>query len=334
MARRNDHGSPGKPFQVEAAAFQMRGVLTMLRSHMLRMPELSDLEIPLKQREINLPDSVIFSDILDRKRSLAEQTAPAAKGDYVLAILAEEGRPEQLVHVELGSSCGPGYGAELLGCRAGDTLNVRVFGKPAGFRVLSVKKVVEYELTDENIAALGIPGIETLSDYRRDYIRAHGRERAERIFSAIRGKLLSRLNDMMELSLDESEVGDFHQSQREMIQSISGDVDQRLLDGYGGGSVEEADRRFMEDNRQTFRLYVWGRELAVSRGRNISEEERRRLVENYAMIHELDEETAASDELRDEVERPFYLQYAVDAVKRHYLSLVRFRAEGIPPMSL
>ncbi len=306
----------------------------MTASHMIRMPDLSALDIPRKQRCIFLKDDVIFSDIRNAHRSLAKQDLPADKGDYVLAKTVGKNGQEKTIHIELGSRCFPAYEDALLGCKAGETRHAAIYGEEITFHVETVKKVVEMPLTDQSIAALEIPDIQTLTDYRRQYIREHGAGKAGQIFNAIQGKLLNQIVELMEIFLDEGELNAFHQQQRSMIQKISGDVDERLLNAYGGSSPEEADRRFFEDNKLTFKIYIWGKALAQQNNRQMTEEEQQQMLENYAMIHEKTADEIAAEGLQDAVDQPFYIQYGIGQLKRYFMSLVSFSAVGIPAQSL
>lgn len=306
----------------------------MCVSHIIRMPDLTALDIPPRQRQIPLPDEVIFADVRNAHRRVAVQEGPAAAGDYVLAKAMPAHGPETLVHIELGSNTFPAYEAALLGCRPGETRQAVAYGEETTLQVQTVKKVVDLPLTDASIASLGLPGIRTLVDYRRAYIRAHGAERAERIFHALQGRLLQAVAGQMEVFLDEGEVAQFHQQQRDMIQRISGDLDQRLMDAYGGDTPEEADRRFLADNRQTFAIYLWGLALARRDGRQMTEAEQQQMLENYMLIHDTTKEAILAQGLQEAANRPFYMQYGIGQLKAYYLSLVRFSATGIPSQAL
>jgi hypothetical protein len=224
-----------------------------------------------------------------------------------------------------------------LGCTAGQTLKATICGEETTIQVQIVKKVVEMPLTDKNIAALHMPGIETLVDYRKQYIREHGDEKAEQIFRAIQGKLLPKLVQLMEISLDEDEMNDFHQQQRAMIHSISGDVDQRLLDAYGSNgdkTPEECDLMFFEENKRSFMIYLWGKTLAERNKRQMTDAERKQALEYYSLIHGKNEVEIAAEGLMDEAVQPFYLQYGIGELKKYFKSLVRFSAIGIEPQAL
>lgn len=309
----------------------------MSLSHVVRMPDLAALDILPKQCRITLSDDIIFSGVRSRNRKLAVQDAPAANGDYVLAESTGIGGITKTIHIELGRKHFPDVEKALLGCIAGQTLKAAVSGEETAIRVQTVKKVVEMPLTDESMAALHMPGIETLADYRRQYIREHGDEKAEQIFHAIQGKLLKQLVQIMEVSLDEGEMNDFHRQQRAMIQSISGDVDQRLVDAYGGDggkTPDECDRMFFEENKRTFMLYLWGKALAERNKRQMTDAERKQVLEYYSLIHGKNEDEIAAEGRMDEAAQPFYLQYGIGEVKKHYKSLVRFMAIGIEPQAL
>ena len=302
-------------------------------SHITRMPELSGLNIPAQQYNLRLSDDIIFRSLLNRKRSLAVRQGPAVRGDYVLAE-AVTGRGSSRVHVELGGGSFPELESALMGCEAGQERSADINGAETVLRVESVKRVVDMPLTDEAIAALGLPGVGSLTDYRREYIRRHGAERAERVFKAIQQRLLNRLTELAGVYLEPAEVEHYHERQRAMIRNISGDLDQRLMDAYGCATPEECDRLFFADNRRTFIVCLYGRALAERDGRRPSEDERRSALEYYGLIYDMDPEEIAAAGLEDEALQSFYIQYGIGAVRAYYYSLVRFSAEGISAQAI
>jgi hypothetical protein len=309
----------------------------MSLSHVVHMPNLLELDIPTKQCMITLSDDTIFCDVLNRNRQLAVQDAPALNGDYVLAEVTGKNGITKTIHIELGKKHFVDYEKALLGCTAGQTIKAAVYGEKTTIRVQTVKKVVEMPLTDENMAALHMPGIKTLVDYRQQYIREHGDEIAGKIFHAIQRKLLKKLVSLMEVSLDEGEMNHFHQQQRAMIQSVSGDVDQRLIDAFGGDggkSAEECDRIFFEENKSTFMIYLWGKKLAEQNKRQITDVEHEEMLEYYNLIHGKNEAEIIEQGLMDEAVQPFYIKYGIGEVKKYYKSLVRFFAIGIQSQAL
>lgn len=303
----------------------------MCLSKVVRMPDLTRLEIPEKQCHITLKDEIIFQDLRNQHRQLAVQEDPAVPGDYVLAQAVSAPDHARTVHIELGARRFPDYEKALLGCRTGQTLRAVICGEDTTLQVESVKQVVELPLTDQSIAALRIPGIHTLADYRRQYIADHGDTLADRIFSAIQEKLLNQLAEMMEVSLDQRELDRFHRQQREMIQNISGDVNQRLMDAYGGSTPEESDRLFFQDNRRTFLLYLWGKALADQDGHQMTQAELDQVLEYYQLIHEKSKEEVLAQGLMEEACQPFYLQYGIGALRRYFKSLVLISATDVPP---
>lgn len=306
----------------------------MGQSHIVQMPELSELNIPAKQYLIRLSDKTIFRALLEKTRRVAPREGPAEKGDYVLVCAELNRGGKHTLHIELGGRAYPDYEEALMGCRAGQEIGAVINGDDALLRVESVKKVVDMPLTDESVAALGLPGIHSLVDYRRRYITEHGGEHAERIFHAIQDGLLTQLDSLIQADLDPEEVEHFHRRQRVMIQNISGDADQRLMDAYGCDTPEEADRMFAADNRRTFTLCLWGRALAERDGRTPDEAERKQAFEYYCLIYETNEDELIRHGLADEALQPFYIQYGIGVLRRYYQSLVCFSAGGIESQPL
>lgn len=76
-------------------------------------------------------------------------------------------RETKTVHIELGGKAFSDYQAVLFGCKAGQVVSLTTGGEKVTIRIRTVRRVAELSLTDEAIAALKIPGIVTLADYRR-----------------------------------------------------------------------------------------------------------------------------------------------------------------------
>jgi len=301
-------------------------------SYYATMPDLTGLEIPEKMRKVTVRDDVIFRDLLNEKRTLADRIGGAEKGDYVLAEATGKSGWKRTLHIELGQKRYPGLEEALLGCKPGDNTNAEYYGEPVQLQVVSVRMPVEYSITDEGIAALSLTGITTLVDYRRKYIDDHGTEIADRLFKTMYDKLQKQLMTMGELVLSDADLRHYHEQQREMIQNISGDVNQRLIDAYSNGtkSAEECDSLFFEDNRVVFASYVWGRCLAEADGYQPSEEEIQASVSNYCMIFDKTEEQLQAEGLMEDAMRSFYFSYGSRKLEEYYCSILRFHAEGIP----
>lgn len=238
----------------------------MKKTQITKMPDLSALTILPKQRELFIRDTTIFSALAYRKRQVETVDDAAVPNDYVLCEISGQSGNVQTVHVELGGGHFPALEQILAGTRAGQSVEGTIGGDPSTIRVLSVNRPREYLLSDESIAALEIPGVHTLADYRRRYIVQHGRALAERVFSALQKRLLEEVTALMEVDFSTEEMDHYHRLQREMIQGITGDADQRILDAYGyadGKTPEECERMFYEENKRTFLIYVWGRTLAA-----------------------------------------------------------------------
>lgn len=303
-------------------------------SHIVRLPELSELNIPEKQLRLNITDELIFHDLLNEKRAVTERNGASEAGDYVLIRSTAESGGEETLQIELGQGRFPEYERAIAGHCAGDVVEAEINGGKAVINVESVKQVVDLPLTDEAMAALGLPGIASLADYRRDYIRRHGEERADRIFAAIQGKLIERLVQLAEADIDAGELEHFHQKQRTMIQNISDDVDKRLMDAYHGNTPEEADRLFFADNRRSFITYLCGIGYAARDGYTPNDQEREQALMYYGLIYDKTEDEIIKGGLLDEALQSFYIQYAIGKIRGYYKSLVRFYADGVEPMSL
>ena len=309
----------------------------MKKTQITKMPDLSALTILPKQRELFIRDTTIFSALAYRKRQVETVDDAAAPNDYVLCEISGQSGNVQTVHVELGGGHFPALEQILAGTRAGQSVEGTIGGDPSTIRVLSVNRPREYPLSDESIAALEIPGVHTLADYRRRYIVQHGRALAERVFSALQKRLLEEVTALMEVDFSTEEMDHYHRLQREMIQGITGDADQRILDAYGyadGKTPEECERMFYEENKRTFLIYVWGRTLAADRQVPVSEEAYRQALEYFCLLHDKTEQQVEEEGLQDDVLTSFYLQYGIGEVRNYYYSIVRFSAEDVAPMAL
>lgn len=306
-------------------------------SYVVRMPDLSKLDIPAKQRLISVRDEQIFSDLKNQYRQIEDQENGAARGDYVWADAVNPAGASRTLHIELGGKCFQEYQKVLLGCRAGQVFHAAIDGAVHTIEVRSVRKVVELPLTDASIASLNIPDAATLTAYRGQYLREHGREIAGRVFRAIQSKLTDQVLALAEISLDGRDMALYHEQQRSMLQNISGDVDERLLKAYGGGgtrTLEECYQQFREDNEKTFSLYLWGRALAEQNRVDPTEAEYKQALEYYCLAFDKTEGQVSQEGLAEEVLRSFYLQYGLSRLQDYYRSIVAFSAVGIPSQPL
>ena len=80
----------------------VRGDDSMSNSHVIRMPDLSKLNIPEKQRLIRVRDEQIFQELKTQHRRIEDQTDGAEKGNYVLIDVVRPNGETKTVHIELG----------------------------------------------------------------------------------------------------------------------------------------------------------------------------------------------------------------------------------------
>lgn len=303
-----------------------------MKSHVIRMPELSKLDIPEKQRKIFIPDDQIFSELRNEHRRIDDRDGGAEKGDYVLIDLCDPFGHKREIHVELGSRAFSDYTEVLKGCAAGDELQTVINGTEHTIFVKSVRMPVELPLTDETIAGLEIPGVKDLVDYRVKYINEHGEERLDRVFRAIQQGLFDQVLEMAEIQLDPEELDSYNKMQLVMVGNISGNVDERLMMAYGGGdkSLEECKQLFYEDNRRTFSLYVWGRDLASLNGAEPTDADRKQAMDYYCLVFDKSEDEADMEEAL----MSYYLQYGIGRLREYYQSVSSFSAIGIDSYSM
>ena len=315
----------------------VRGDDSMSNSHIVRMPDLSKLNIPEKQRMIRVRDEQIFRELKTQHRRIEDQTDGAQKGDYVLIDVVRPNGEAKTIHVELGGKAFSNYQTVLLGCKAGQVLPLTTGGEKVTLRIRTVRRVEELSLTDKTIAALKIPGIITLSDYRRRYIQQHGEEIADRVFRAVQIKLINEALALAEIEVDPGELEHYNRQQRIMLQNISGDVDERIMRAYGADgtrTLEESYRRFDADNRRNFVTYLWGKALAEQAHAAPTEEERSQAMMFYCLAFDTTEEDVKRQGLQEESIRSFYRQYGIGYLREYYKSLVNFLADGIPAQPL
>lgn len=296
----------------------------MRLSHVKQIPNFMDLNISEQNRKIKLSDKVIFKDLQNDNRTLEDTKSPAKKGNYVHAVATREGEKPKEIHVEIGTHHFPGYEEALLGCTKDQVFSKTVYGKETEFRILSVRQTKELELIDENIEKLHLSGIHTVADYREDYVLKNKDDILERVFQALRRKLTLELDKILDVELVDSEVDDYNQGQRNMIECVVGDVEERLLAAYGENgkySLEESEQLFKQENTRNFKLIVLGDALAEKNQLQITEEEKASLIENYKMVYGKSDEEIETENLMDKVFEAFYLQYAIKELKNHFASV-------------
>lgn len=309
----------------------------MFVSKVSRLPDLNRLDIPEKQRVITVRDEQIFADLKNRHRTMADREGGACIGDYVLIDLKNTQGSVRTVHMELGAKAFKAYETALLGCETGQEIPLTLNGKPVLLKVRSVRMPVELPLTDDAIAALNMPEIHTLHEYRLAYLKEHGTEIADRVLRALQGRLIDQALEMTEMELDRKDTDRFNEQQLTMLKNIQGDADARILKAYGEDgqhSLEECHRLFYEDNARTCRVIILGKAMAERDGAVPTEEEYRQFTEYFCLVFNKTAEQVEEENLREDVLQSFWLQYAIGQIKSYYRSIVRFQAEGIERMPL
>ncbi len=297
----------------------------MRLSHITKVPDFKEIQISDNNRRIKINDRTIFREIRNEKRRLEDTRKPAKNGDYVQVEVTCGEQEPKVLHIELGKQHYQAYEEVLFGCIPNQVLTKVVYGKETNIKVISVKETKEMELTDENIEKLQLPGIHSVEDYRKDYVRRNKEEVVDRAFQALKKKFIKQLETILEVELVEAEVDKYNQNQRDMIETIAGDVEERLMVAYGNNgekSLEECEALFKKDNTKNFKMIVLGEALAKNNHRQISEEEKEALLENYKLIHEKSDEEIKAKNLMEQVFEPFYLQYTIQELQNYYESVV------------
>ena len=300
-----------------------------MKSHVIRMPDFNMIKIPEKQRTIMIKDQQIFHEIKTRFRRIEDCDEGAVKGDYVLidARYLEDSHKRR--NIELGGKAFRDLQKYLTGRKKGEKIRASVSGKELDIEILSVRKVEEPVLTDSFIAQLNIPNVSTLAEYRKMYIDENGVKIADRVFRSIQKNIMDQAVSLSEMYLDQEEIDEYDKRQRVMLQNISGNIDERLQKAYGDNgtkTLEECYQKFYEDNKRNFKFWIFGRELAIQNKFEPSKEEYERAREFYCLAYAV----TAEQTKREEVLRSVYIQYGVEKLREYYMSLVNFKAEGIP----
>lgn len=301
----------------------------MMKSHVTEMPDFTKLVIPEAQRTIPVGDKQIFRELQMQYRKMEDQLDGAGKGDYVLTKFVRADGKEGKVHIELGGKAYAQWQPSLMGSKAGEEIR----WEDTVLRVLSVRKVVGFPLTDTAIKSLNIPGVTSVADYRRNFLREHGEEIVGRVFRAISHGLMSQVLSMTDFALDEEEVASYNEQQKRMLQNISGDVNARILKAYGGDdgkTLEECYTCFYEDNKRSFMIQILGRALALQNQAAPTQEEYEQFLNYYCLAFDTTQEAVEKEGLREDVLRSFYMQYCISSVRDYYKSIVNFSVAEIP----
>ncbi len=302
----------------------------MRLSHVKMIPNFIDIKMSDKNRTIKISDRTIFREILNENRTLQDTGEPANKGDYVQAVVTCEGQKPKVIHIELGKQHFPAYETALTGCTPQQVFSKKVYGKETEFNVVSVKKTQEMELTDENIEKLQLCGIHSVEDYRKDYVGRNKDQIIERVFLALKRKLMEELDKILEVELVEAEVENYNQNQRDMINNVVGNVEERLIAAYGNNgqkSLEECEGLFKKENTKNYKMIVLGEALAAKNNRQISEEEKNGLLENYKMVYGKSDEEIETENLMENVFEAFYLQYTIKELQNYFESVAQIVCE-------
>lgn len=304
----------------------------MILSHVIKMPDLSKISIPEKQRHLYLNDEQIFRELRNEYRRVDDAEDGARKGDYVLIETDDGLEVKRTIQIELGGKAFWEYSDVLAGCRPGQELHASVKGREILVRVKNVRRPVELPLTDESIAALSIPGVNSLVEYRLKFIKEHGGELLDRVFRAIQHGLMDQVLGMAEIYLDPAELKAYNEMQLVMVGNISGNADERLMKAYGDGekTLEECKQLFFEENKRMYSLYVWGKDLAAQDGAEPTEADRQEAIGYYCLVFNTTEEEADLETAL----MSYYLKYGIGRIKEYYKSVSDFSAEGIENYSL
>lgn len=309
----------------------------MFFSKVTCLPDLNRLEISEKQRVIAVRDEQIFADLLNRHRSIADREGGAEIGDYVLVEAVDARGNSRIIHIELGGKRFAEYEKALIGCKAGQEIEAVINGGKTFLKVRSVRMPIEYPLTDASIAALALPGIATLNDYRKAFLSEHGTEIADRVFRALQSRLLDQVLSMTEMELDKRDADRFNDQQLTMLKNIQGDADARIMKAYGDDGKrtrEEAYQQFYEENKRTCSVVILGKALAEHDGTEPTEEEYGQFKEYFCLIFNKTDEQIEQEGLREDVLQSYWLQYGIGKLRTYYRSLVQFTVKGLGTVSL
>ena len=107
----------------------VNAVEDMSLSHVVRLPELSELNIPEKQRMIRVRDEQIFAAIQYEHRTIRDSEGKASPGDYVLIQAIMPNGSTRELHIELGKKRFPDYERDLLNCETGQVFRAQIDGE-------------------------------------------------------------------------------------------------------------------------------------------------------------------------------------------------------------
>lgn len=302
----------------------------MRQSHVKKIPDFAHLPISEKNRKIKISDNTIFKEIQNQNRTLQETGKSAQDGDYVQAVVTHEGKEPKVIHIKLGMRQFPAYEEALTGCTSGQTFSKTIYGKPCVFKVETVKRTQEMELTDENIEKLQLNGIHSVCDYRKDYINRNKEAIFDRVFHALKRKVVEELEKILEVELIEAEVDQYNNNQRNMIEYVAGDIEERLVIAYGNNgqnSLEECEQLFKKENTKNLKLIVLGEALITKNNYQISEEEKEGALENYKMVYGKTDDEIETENLMENVLEAFYLQYTYRELRKYFESIAQLITE-------
>lgn len=216
-----------------------------------------------------------------------------------------------------------------LGRGAGETFSCRLGARDVSLAVEEVLRLEPHPADGALVKLAGIPGVETLADYRTWYIRENGPRKRLEAAQAIARRLWEAIRERSELSIDRAERDRWCGVRGRLMydQDVENGCDPHIPDeGTELLSDEEALARYVDCQERFYRDYVLFRHIARLDGYEYTREMFDREMAEYIAAHRERLEAAGQDLNRTFTDDDF-LMHAEGAYMNYAFGLLTRAAE-------
>lgn len=305
----------------------------MFQATWYELPALDRIHFLEEELVTDIRDDEIFQELMIRGKRFVPVRDGAEEGDFVLyqkRIGAEEALERQVV---LGKGYDPEAERLLVKSCPGD-----VFAIPQGeLTVVSVKRRKEMELTDEAIRQMRIPQVDSLEDYRINYLKQHENRLKSRAVSRNMGKYLEQYVSLARMELDKAELAMYCEQEKEaLLRQLGGSVPKYVamlhqsFDQDGNTPTEICEQKMEESYKESYVQIVIGKELARRDGCELNADSYRNFVESVAAVTGRDVDTIKRNNPEERYPAEYYKQYLTSKLASYLRPYASITVNGRP----
>jgi|GEM_PF-5399506 len=297
----------------------------------LNIKELLDhVILPEKALTREVTDEEVFEELMHRGLEIRPVDDSADTGDFVRFAVTLKSDEASEMQVCIGKKYDKDYENVLRGMKPGEEKEGVFFGIESKVKVLSVKRLFETGVTDAAVQKLGLPGVQSLDDYRNYYVAQNEPLLRDRIMMKIMPDIIAQMVDKTEVEVNEEQVRNvYDQKKQQLLDSLGCDEAKYLdymRDQYGGegrNSLEECETAMENECRNRCKKIV----IAKSTAREDAEKSANKLYENFiedSIQAGKTLEKIQTDNPYEDFEEAYYLQHMEYRIKNYFDSEIRF----------